>query len=159
MGRLPSQTLKASLNSHQESLAGGPIIGVHFRLTVLVPNYLTLYIQLRLDSLAHHPYSNFALAGHASQNPGSPKYFVPGYGDRVPGVGASAGNSWRWNPGGYSDYYSFGRRNAGLYNDADHRFWSNTYGGPWYHAGWTANTRTRWPSYRHSASCSQPASG
>ncbi|MEZ6057538.1 MAG: hypothetical protein R3C01_12625 [Planctomycetaceae bacterium] len=40
-----------------------------------------------LDTLADHPYRYMPAYGHASQNPGSPKWFVPGYGYRIPGFG------------------------------------------------------------------------
>ena len=29
-------------------------------------------------------------------------------------------------------------------NDREHRFWSNSYGGPWYYPGSPANTRSSW---------------
>ncbi|MCA8996569.1 MAG: hypothetical protein KDA80_06285 [Planctomycetaceae bacterium] len=40
-----------------------------------------------LDQLGFHPYRSVPAFGHASQNPGSPKWFVPGYGYRIPGFG------------------------------------------------------------------------
>lgn len=41
----------------------------------------------QLDLLGQHPYKYYPPAGHASQNPGSPKWFVPGYGYKIPGFG------------------------------------------------------------------------
>jgi hypothetical protein len=96
-----------------------------------------------LDSMTHHPYRYVPAFGHASQNPGSPRHFVPGYGYSIPGFGASSANlAPNTN---YSLYYQFGHRTHGLYNDATHRFWHNSYGGPWYHPGASTNTQDRWP--------------
>ncbi len=44
----------------------------------------------------------------------------------------------------YGTYYRFGTRVPGFYNDHEHRFWSNSYGGPWYYPGSPANTRSGW---------------
>ena len=44
----------------------------------------------------------------------------------------------------YGTYYRFGARVPGFYNDHEHRFWSNSYGGPWYYPGSPANTRSGW---------------
>jgi len=43
-----------------------------------------------LDQLTHHPYRYVPAYGHASQNPGSPKWFRPGYGYQIPGFGSTA---------------------------------------------------------------------
>lgn len=43
-----------------------------------------------LDSLKDHPYRFYPAYGHASQNPGSPKWFAPGYGYQIPGFGSTA---------------------------------------------------------------------
>ncbi len=96
-----------------------------------------------LDQLNHHPYRYVPAFGHASQNPGSPKYFVPGYGYQISGFGYSAGSLPTLTS--YNDFYQFGQRKHGLYDDANHRFWSNSYGGPWYYPGSPANTQSRWP--------------
>ena len=42
-----------------------------------------------LDLLSQHPYRFVPAYGHASQNPGSPKWFRPGYGYQIPGFGYS----------------------------------------------------------------------
>jgi len=103
-----------------------------------------------LDQLYNHPYRYTPAYGHVSQNPGSPKYFAPGYGYRIPGFGYSVGPasvSTTYNT--YNSNYQFGQRNrrsaTGMYNDRSHRFWSNSYGGPWYYPGSPANTTDRWP--------------
>lgn len=101
--------------------------------------------QCSLGDTTHHPYHYVPPYGHASQLPGSPKYFVPGYGYRIPGFGFRGGYAETLNS--YSDYYSFGRRDHGFYDDARQRFWTNSYGGPWYQPGWPANTRTAWPDW------------
>jgi hypothetical protein len=44
----------------------------------------------------------------------------------------------------YPTYYRFGQRLPDTYNDQDLRFWSNSYGGPWYYPGSPANTRSSW---------------
>ena len=41
----------------------------------------------------------------------------------------------------YPTYYRFGQRLPDSYNDQHLRFWSNSYGGPWYYPGSPANTR------------------
>ena len=94
-----------------------------------------------LDQLTQHPYRFVPAFGHASLNPGSPRHFVPGYGYRIPGFGSRSLPTLT----SYNDFYEFGQRRHGLYNDSRHRFWSNSYGGPWYHAGSWSNTTDRWP--------------
>jgi hypothetical protein len=44
----------------------------------------------------------------------------------------------------YPTYYRFGQRLPESYNDQHLRFWSNSYGGPWYYPGSPANTRSSW---------------
>jgi hypothetical protein len=44
----------------------------------------------------------------------------------------------------YPTYYRFGQRLPDSYNDQHLRFWSNSYGGPWYYPGSPANTRSSW---------------
>ena len=45
-----------------------------------------------------HPYHHVPSRGHASQNPGSPKWFVPGYGYQTPPVYTTRSlNPWRSN--------------------------------------------------------------
>lgn len=100
--------------------------------------------QYSLDSLDQHLRRFVPAYGHASQSPGSPKYFVPGYGYRVPGFGFTTPSLP--TPTSYNDHYEFGRRRHALYNDRQYRFWSNSYGGPWYHAGSSVNTQSRWPT-------------
>ena len=89
-----------------------------------------------LDLLQHHPYRFQPAYGHASQRPGSPRHFVPGYGYQSPGFGQSsirAGTSYRSN-------YSFGRRLPhSLYKQFRHD--TNSLGGPWYHPGWPGNVQ------------------
>lgn len=97
-----------------------------------------------LDNLVHHPYSFVPAYGHASQSPGSAKYFVPGYGYRIPGYGIYGKTLSA--TGSYLNYFEFGQRVPGLYDDTRQRFRADSYGGPWYHAGWTANTRSIWPA-------------
>ena len=77
--------------------------------------------------------------------PGSPKYFVPGYGYRIPGFGFRGGYAETFNS--YPTFYSVGRRNPAWYHDSQQRYWSNSYGGPWYFPGWPANTTTAWPDW------------
>ena len=48
------------------------------------PSYSAVY---SMDSLKDHPYRFYPAYGHASQNPGSPKWFAPGYGYQIPGFG------------------------------------------------------------------------
>jgi hypothetical protein len=98
-----------------------------------------------LDTLAGHPYRFPPVYGHAAQMPGSPKYFVPGYGYRIPGFGFRAGYSETLNS--YADYYDFGRRVPQFYNDTKQRYWDNGQGGPWYYPGASNNTRTAWPDW------------
>lgn len=43
-----------------------------------------------LDNLTGHPYRYLPEFGHASQSPGSPKHFRPGYGYSIPGPGMSS---------------------------------------------------------------------
>lgn len=102
----------------------------------------TLY---SLGEFADHPYRFPPVYGHASQMPGSPKYFVPAYGYRIPGFGFRAGYAESLNS--YARYYRFGQRDPGFYSDAEQRFWSNSYGGPWYYPGSSTNTRTAWPNW------------
>jgi hypothetical protein len=97
-----------------------------------------------LDQLNQHPYRFVPAFGHASQNPGSPKYFVPGYGYQIPGFGSSPRSLPTLTS--YNDLYEFGQRKHGSYDSAGNRFWSNSYGGPWYQPGSWANTTDRWPS-------------
>lgn len=92
-----------------------------------------------------HPYRYLPPYGHASQNPGSPRYFEPGYGYRIPGFGFR-GQTTSVLPR-YGTYYQFGRRVPGLYSDDRQRYWMNSYGGPWYLPGSQSNTQTRWPSW------------
>lgn len=98
-----------------------------------------------LQPLENHPYTYVPSYGHASQNPGSPKYFEPGYGYRIPGFDFRGGYDATENS--YDSFYSFGRRNAGFYSDANHRYWRNVYAGPWYHPGWPANTQAGWTGW------------
>jgi hypothetical protein len=98
-----------------------------------------------LDELVQHPYRFLPAFGHASQAPGSPRYFDPGYGYRIPGFGFRYGYTETLSA--YSDFYRFGRRKQARYNDRQYRFWTNTYRGPWYHPGWPANTRMNWSSW------------
>lgn len=98
--------------------------------------------QYSLDSMANHPYNSATAPGHASQSPGSPKWFVPGYGYQRPyGYGSTLNRRLR-NP--YLTEYSFGTRRPNLRrNDTTHLYWTNAYGGPWYLPGSTTNTRPR----------------
>ncbi len=98
-----------------------------------------------MDELTYHPYRFLPAFGHAAQMPGSPKYFVPAYGYRIPGFGFRAG--YRETLDSYADYYRFGRRVHQDYTDTEQRDWSNSYGGPWYYPGSSANTRTAWPDW------------
>ena len=98
-----------------------------------------------LDELTHHPYRYLPAYGHAAQMPGSPKYFVPGFGYRIPGFGSGAG--YGETRDSYGEYYRFGRRVHQNYTDTRQRYWSNSYGGPWYYPGSSVNTRTAWPEW------------
>ncbi len=97
-----------------------------------------------LDSMTDHPYRFTPAYGHASQNPGSPKYFVPGYGYRIPGFGSGNGFS---SSNSYTDHYTFGIRKPGSYNDTTHQYWDNSYGGPWYIPGSSTNLKSRFPNW------------
>lgn len=94
-----------------------------------------------LDVLEHHPYRFVPAYGHASQNPGSPKWFVPGYGYRIPGFGYSLRRYSALSP--YNSNYAFGARVPSHYDDSTYRYWTNSYGGPWYFPGSSANTQAR----------------
>ena len=94
-----------------------------------------------LDVLQHHPYRFVPAFGHASQNPGSPKWFVPGYGYRIPGFGYGLTRHSALSP--YNSNYAFGARVPSHYDDATYRYWTNSYGGPWYFPGWSGNTQAR----------------
>jgi hypothetical protein len=48
----------------------------------------------------------------------------------------------------YPSYYRFAERVPGFYNDREHRFWSNSYGGPWYYPGSPTNTRSSWLDWK-----------
>lgn len=93
-----------------------------------------------LDLLQSHPYRFLPAYGHASQNPGSPKYFVPGYGYRIPGFG------WNGSVVGADRYYEFGIQLPNHDDDSKYKFWSNSYGNPWYRPG-GPNTTARWPQW------------
>jgi len=94
-----------------------------------------------LDLLQDHPYRFVPSYGHASQNPGSPKWFVPGYGYRIPGFGYSSPVTT------YTDYYQFGARGPGFYNNNQQFYLSNSYGGPWYFPGSSTNVTNSWPQW------------
>jgi hypothetical protein len=102
-------------------------------------------VRYSLDDLTYHPYRFVPPNGHASQSPGSPQYFVPGYGYRIPGFGFRG--DYAETLISHADYYRFGRRDHGFYSDTRQRFWSNSYGGPWYYPGWPGTTRTVWPDW------------
>lgn len=82
-----------------------------------------------LDSFSH-PYRFSPGWGHASQNPGSSKWFVPGYGYQVPGFGTSprlsslAAPSYKTHP--------FGNRLPGQLRvrGSRHHYWGS--GQPWH---------------------------
>lgn len=114
-----------------------------------------------LDRMALHPYRFTPAYGHASANPGSPRWFAPGYGYVIPSFGWDAGvaygpaagaayGSGHPTPrattglvgGTYGPVYSFGRRRAGFGFSAAHPFSSYGYGDPWYHPGATTNLST-----------------
>ena len=128
--------------------------------------------QYNLDRLEAHPYCFLPNYGHPSLNPGSPRYFVPGYGYRIPGFGyagqnlptltdysgyntfgtfgGSGGIGLYSGYGAYNNNYQFGQRNPGGYGGVGNfgtRFGSNSYGGPWYFPGSATNTHSRWPSF------------
>ena len=98
--------------------------------------------QYSLDSMANHPYNSATARGYAWQNPGSPKWFVPGYGYQQPYGYSSSMRNRLLNP--YLQEYSFGIRRSNLRrSDATHRNWTNAYGGPWYFPGSSTNTTQR----------------
>lgn len=94
-----------------------------------------------LDLLQDHPYRFVPSYGHASQNPGSPKWFAPGYGYRIPGFGYSSPVT------SYTDYYQFGSLRPGFYNPNQQLFLYYSYGGPWYIPGSTTNVTNAWPQW------------
>jgi hypothetical protein len=102
-------------------------------------------INYSMDELTHHPYHYLPAFGHAAQMPGSPKYFVPAYGYRIPGFGFRGG--YRETLNSYTDYYRFGQRVNQHYTDTKQRYWRNSYGGPWYYPGYPFNTQTAWPDW------------
>ena len=106
------------------------------------------------DSTAFHPYRFVPAYGHASQSPGSPRWFAPGYGYAIPGfVGGSYGSpatlvggyGWPSRPtsslvgGSYGPTYALGRRRVGFGLSAAYPFSAYSYGGPWYHPGSSTN--------------------
>ena len=93
-----------------------------------------------LDVLEHHPYRFVPAFGHASQNPGSPKWFVPGYGYQIPGFGYSLKRYHSLSP--YNSNYAFGARVPSHYDDSTYRYWTNSFG-PWYFPGASTNTQAR----------------
>lgn len=95
-------------------------------------------VMFSLDQMHDHPYRFVPAHGHASQNPGSPKYFVPAYGYRIPGFGAMQRRYDALSP---YHLYSFGVRQPLSFSARGYRFETNSTGGPWYHPGWTGNTR------------------
>lgn len=62
-----------------------------------------------LDQMMDHPYRFVPAYGHASQNPGSPKWFRPGYGYLIPGFGSTRGLSVGGS-GRYNQHDGFGLR-------------------------------------------------
>lgn len=80
-----------------------------------------------------HPYRFTPMWGHASQNPGSPKWFRPGYGYQVPGFGDSLRLS---SPAALSyQTHPFGNRAPGelRIRGHQHHYWGS--GPPWYLPG------------------------
>ena len=94
-----------------------------------------------LDAMTSHPYRFVPAYGHASQNPGSPKWFVPGYGYQIPGFGYAA----ETKSFSYSSTvpYAFGSATPAHYTDSAWRNWTNNTAGPWYLPGSTTNTQRR----------------
>ena len=98
--------------------------------------------QYSLDSLANHPYNSAGAVGHASQSPGSAKWFRPGFGYRSPTSKFRTQRYQALNP--YNSEYAFGIRNSNLRrNDRSHLYHTNAYGGPWYFPRSTTNTQPR----------------
>ena len=94
-----------------------------------------------LDAMTSHPYRFLPAYGHASQNPGSPRWFMPGYGYQIPGFGYTVGtNSHRYSS---TVPYGFGSRIPARYTDSVWRNWTNNSAGPWYLPGSTTNTQRR----------------
>ena len=111
-----------------------------------------------------HPNQFLPAYGHASQNPGSPRWFAPGYGYVVPGFGVRPASSVDLSNAGtagaayglsypvptastgllgshYDPVYDFGSRRSGLGYSAAHPFSSYSYGGPWFYPGSSTNLR------------------
>lgn len=120
---------------------------VHFSFIVLVGLAATPLLAeppaYSLDALSDHPYRFVPSWGHASQMPGSPKHFAPGYGYRIPGFGTFSTLSSR---GAYQPLNAFGRR---IPKSVESGFRSNqnSLGGPWYYPGWPGNPQLREQSW------------
>ena len=94
-----------------------------------------------LDVMTQHPYRFTPAWGHASQNPGSPRWFVPGYGYQIPGFGYGLNRYSALSP--YQAHYAFGIRQPAAYSDATHQNWSSISTIPWFLPGSSTNTQLR----------------
>ena len=103
-----------------------------------------------LDRMEFHPYRFLPAYGHASQNPGSPRYFMPGYGYAIPGFGTASAstlagwpassNAWRPVSGVGSVYeapYRFGHLDR--FGSGPVPATARPYGSPWYLPGSPTN--------------------
>lgn len=92
-----------------------------------------------LDSMATHPYMHTPAIGHASQMPGSPKHFVPGYGYIPPGAVRPDIRYHRLSP--YLNDFSFGQRRIPGHLQQLSRFpaSNSTFPGPFLQPGFQYN--------------------
>ncbi|MFY9256954.1 MAG: hypothetical protein WAO83_26110 [Fuerstiella sp.] len=86
-----------------------------------------------LDSMTQHPYRFTPAWGHASHNPGSPKWFVPGYGYQIPGYGYSVQRYSLLSP--YNAHYAFGIRQRSGFGSPSVTPLANVGAPPWYFPG------------------------
>lgn len=100
--------------------------------------------QYSLDEMGSHPFNSAGAIGHASQSPGSAKWFRPGFGYQVPN-GTNRSGLLRYRAlNSYNSEYANGiRRTDFRRNSSSHLYYTNAYGGPWYFPGSTTNTTPR----------------
>ena len=86
-----------------------------------------------VDSMMNHPYMFTPAWGHASQNPGSPKWFAPGYGYQIPGFGYSQYRYDRLNS--YNAHYAFGVLQRSSFSSVGTRYRPSVGSPSWYFPG------------------------
>lgn len=93
-----------------------------------------------LDQMMHHPYRFAPAFGHASQWPGSPKFFRPGYGYIIPAEGASSLMTLPPSYHGFRNGFHTDSQPGQSPTDA----WNRLGESPWYLPGASTLTFQRW---------------